>query len=1570
MKYAISLFIIILFLATCIPLSSTSQNADPSLTELEFNTAVKKGDQYYSEGKYDRALYEFETARKLKPGDKYPQERIKVINEILDDQKTKNILFEVAVTSAEKWYKAGDYRKAKAEFDNALRIDPTAQYPKDRLAQINKIWSDPEVDARYAAAILHADDLFAQKRYLEAKAEYIVASDLKPYEQYPLDRIIAINEILAKLQLQQDQYNAIIAKADGHFDKKEYTPARSTYQDASNIKPDEVYPKDRIREIDAILDKLKSEREAYDRIIAMADEYYMNRDFEKARIEYEKAIAMKPAESYAKNMIARIDPQIAEMQRVQSEYDLTMTNANTLLQKNDYQGARELYQKAGKLKPGEALPTDKIAEIDRILDELAVQNEREKQFGGVIKTADSLFSLNNLEASRSFFVKALGIFPDRSYPKEKIAEIESLLASQKTKEEYLSVIAEADKLFLAKQYEGALASYEKAKEIKPGETYPQVKIDEINGLLIDLKAMEDSYTQAIQEGDRLFTATDYAGARTSYQKASDIKPAEAYPKTKIAEIDKILSEIAQVQQEYDKAIAAADAYYGKSDLANARLKYVAASDLKSQEQYPRERIALIDKTLADKEALEKGYGDAIAQADDFFAKKDYPSSKAAYQQALSVKPTEKYPLDRIAEIDRILAVIAASEMAYQEAIKAADAFFAEKNYPSAIPEYQKAQKAKPEEPYPGEQIAKINQILADIKATEEGYKNAIAEADKLFLAKQYEGALASYQKAKEIKPGETYPQAKIDEINGLLNDLKAMEDSYAQTIQEGDRLFTATDYAGARTSYQKASGIKPAEAYPKTKIAEIDKILAEIARVQQEYDKAIAAADAYYGKSDLANARLKYVAASDLKSQEQYPRERIALIDKTLADKEALEKGYGDAIAQADDFFAKKDYPSSKAAYQQALSVKPTEKYPLDRIAEIDRILAVIAASEMAYQEAIKAADAFFAEKNYPSAIPEYQKAQKAKPEEPYPGEQIAKINQILADIKATEEGYKNAIAEADKLFLAKQYEGALASYQKAKEIKPGETYPQAKIDEINGLLNDLKAMEDSYAQTIQEGDRLFTATDYAGARTSYQKASGIKPAEAYPKTKIAEIDKILAEIARIQKEYELAIQNADRYFTDKDYDRALTDYQKAQGLKPAESYPPEQISRINQILEEIKNIENAYTAHISAGDGLFAKKEYTDALTEYQQALALKSGELYPKNKVSEIEAILEALQAKKKAYDDAVVKADGFFNAKDYEKARQFYQDALVHDPAQSYPAEQIERINTLVKELEVQKMYDATVAKADQSFNAKDYDNALTDYQKAINIKSGESYPQSKINEINSILAANERARRESYTKAIEAGDSFFSLQDYKSARVQYQNAISIDPAQSYPKERLKEVEQILLDREMALKKAYQEAVAKADNLYTQKILDEAIDAYMAAHETKNDEVYPLNMINQIKKYIADHAIVDILNSSVVISNNTERKFDFTPVDIRQRKNNYIVMKARVLSETKPKVYLNYGRESARSGGIVLKSIKDNELNDYIIRVSAQDPWYRIDNSWLKLYSEGGDIEVTYIQISTAD
>lgn len=113
-------------------------------------------------------------------------------------------------------------------------------------------------------------------------------------------------------------------------------------------------------------------------------------------------------------------------------------------------------------------------------------------------------------------------------------------------------------------------------------------------------------------------------------------------------------------------------------------------------------------------------------------------------------------------------------------------------------------------------------------------------------------------------------------------------------------------------------------------------------------------------------------------------------------------------------------------------------------------------------------------------------------------------------DFKANK-AYKEAIEMADASFENKKYKDAKASYKKASEIKPEETYPKEKIAEIDKYFANKRAK--TYKSHIKKADELLGQEKYNEAKNFYAKASKIKPKEKYPKDKIAEINKKLEEI-------------------------------------------------------------------------------------------------------------------------------------------------------------------------------------------------------------------------------------------------------------------------------------------------------------------------------------------------------------------------------------------------------------------------------------------------------------------------
>ena len=85
---------------------------------------------------------------------------------------------------------------------------------------------------------------------------------------------------------------------------------------------------------------------------------------------------------------------------------------------------------------------------------------------------------------------------------------------------------------------------------------------------------------------------------------------------------------------------------------------------------------------------------------------------------------------------------------------------------------------------------------------------------------------------------------------------------------------------------------------------------------------------------------------------------------------------------------------------------------------------------------------------------------------------------------------------------------------------------------------------------------------------------------------------------------------------------------------------------------------------------------------------------------------------------------------------------------------------------------------------------------------------------------------------------------------------------------------------------------------------------------------------------------------------------------------RKENYILLKAKNVSDHDFKMLVNFGQDNSKAGGVVLPVPKGEMVRDYIIRIGALYKWFSEDNNWLSIYPEGGDIEVALIRISKSD
>lgn len=482
---------------------------------------------------------------------------------------------------------------------------------------------------------------------------------------------------------------------------------------------------------------------------------------------------------------------------------------------------------------------------------------------------------------------------------------------------------------------------------------------------------------------------------------------------------------------------------GYDAILKAKLAKLSAKD--RENKINQLKGGVVVSTAADPKAEEK-YKAAIAIADKAISTKDYSKAKEAYNQALSFKPDDKYAKDKLNVIQAIQKPLTPADKKFNEFIEKADLDFTAKQYEEAKKQYQEALKIKPKEQYVKDQLAKVDEIITKDKAKR--YKDAVLRGDKAFLAKDYAKARIAYNDAVLINANEKYPKEKIAEMDKL----------YKDAIYKADKLFINKEYDRAKQAYNEGLVYKPGESYSTEKIKEINKIL-KTEDSTADYGTLIANGDNAFKAKDYLKAKNYYNAALKQKPTEKYPKDQLikvqAAIDKDPNIKKNLEKQYSDLMKRAKDAMEAKDYETAKDAYAEASTLKPEQKFPTNQIAKIDQL---IKEADTKYKELIAEGDKQLKAKSYDKAKAAYEEAQTYKPTEKYPGIKLAELEKlkkqpVTTPINNTPDKYKELLAQADKAFNAKQYEQAKMEYTAALASKPNDTYVTKQLAEIEKLL-------------------------------------------------------------------------------------------------------------------------------------------------------------------------------------------------------------------------------------------------------------------------------------------------------------------------------------------------------------------------------------------------------------------------------------------------------------------------------------------------------------------------------------
>ncbi|MBQ5958700.1 MAG: hypothetical protein IJL44_05905 [Bacteroidales bacterium] len=637
-------------------------------------------------------------------------------------------------------------------------------------------------------------------------------------------------------------------------------------------------------------------------------------------------------------------------------------------------------------------------------------------------------------------------------------------------------------------------------------------------------------------------------------------------------------------------------------------------------------------------------------------------------------------------------------------------------------------------------------------------------------------------------------------------------------------------------------------------------------------------------------------------------------------------ESYESLMRSGNTKFAANDFISAKTYYEMALKLKPSDaeaKKKLDQT--LVKIQQDSERQEIFYAH-LDAGDAYNAQNKYEEALAEYDQALAVFPGDKYVSAQADNLRAILKERKDKQEAYDTAIAQGNTLLEEENYDAAIMQFETARDIFPNDNLPKERIAEAKRLQSLYNEKVTRFNTLLEEANNLSLRKNYDGAIQKLNQALEIFPNDSQALSLLQTMQGSKATNDR----YNAFITEADRFYENKAYKDAKTQYQGALSVVPGDAYASEMISRLNPLIEQQDREEAERLAAEELAARLAAEAEAARIAAEEEAARLAAEAEAARLAAEAEAARIAAEEEAARLAAEEAAriaAEEEAARLAAEAEAARLAAEAEAARLAAEAAAAAEAER------QARIQEM----LGVADGLFSEEKYQDAKAKYQEVFTIDDGNATAMAKISEIDAILAQ------------IAAAE--------EAARLE--------------RERLAEAERLERERIESLRPQYNTFIKEGDKQFASKSFDKAVEAYAKAEDLNIGETYPTEMIARINKIIEDNKLYELNTEAFTLATNTPRRFTFNPVDVASRRFNYIILKARNLTPGKSfPMIVSFGSDSGKNGGFVLAISENEEEKTYIFRIGGQYKWFSENNTWIELISENDDVEVSLVMISRSN
>lgn len=411
-----------------------------------------------------------------------------------------------------------------------------------------------------------------------------------------------------------------------------------------------------------------------------------------------------------------------------------------------------------------------------------------------------------------------------------------------------------------------------------------------------------------------------------------------------------------------------------------------------------------------------------------------------------------------------------------------------------------------------------------------------------------------------------------------------------------------------------------------------------------------------------------------------------------------------------------------------------------------------------------------------------------------------------------------------------------------------------ALVISILSFNNELSAQstEPTYQSMMELGDKEYNNQEYIKAKAYYQEALRIKTNDATAKAKL---DRTLQKIREQSEKEEVFFQyldEADSFYNNSDYEKALTAYNEAIKIFPQDNYTKNQIETITKIINDERERINNFNEMVSIADNFMSQEKYAEATLQYKSALELYPNNIEVQSKYKEAKAKKEELDMQTAIFEQLKREAQEFTLRKKYAEAIEKYQRALEIFPDET-------ELNLLITELtnkkNITEQYNSKIHIADSLYLEKSYNEAIVAYNEALNIIPDDAYSTDMIARINETLKSEEYLAMQNYLAIIEEAKSYENANNWDSAISKYQEALTLKPGDEFSIQKIEHINKLINQKkqEEELNLQFASLVNDGDNAYNNEDYRKALDSYNRAKLLMPDNLTITEKINNTQKRI---------------------------------------------------------------------------------------------------------------------